>query len=74
MPASRPSRGGRRTNHNQRGDVLARKNYSFEKRQRELAKKKKKEEKLKRKRDFGKDPGQGADAEAVKEKAPAEGE
>jgi cell division protein FtsB len=36
---------------NREGVTLARTNYSFEKRQKELAKKKKKEEKLQRKRE-----------------------
>ena len=39
---------------------MAKPNYSFEKRQRELAKKKKKEEKLKEKEARKANPGQGA--------------
>ena len=40
---------------------MAKPNYSFEKRQRELAKKKKKEEKLKEKEARKTNPGQGVD-------------
>jgi hypothetical protein len=40
---------------------VAKPNYSFEKRQRELAKKKKKEEKLKEKAERKSSPGQPAD-------------
>ena len=40
---------------------MAKPNYSFEKRQRELAKKKKKEEKLKEKAERKSVPGQGDD-------------
>jgi len=39
------------SNEQKEGVILARTNYSFEKRQKELAKKKKKEEKLQRKRE-----------------------
>ena len=54
---------------------MAKQNYSFEKRQRELAKKKKKEEKLKEK--AGRKVGEGApedtpDEEATTGAAPAE--
>lgn len=56
---------------------MAKPNYSFEKRQRELAKKKKKEEKLKEK--AGRKPGteSGGDASSVEQASgstPAEGQ
>ncbi len=56
---------------------MAKPNYSFEKRQRELAKKKKKEEKLKEK--AGRKVGEGAsddtpDEETATDAAPAEGQ
>lgn len=40
---------------------MARTNYSFEKRQKEIAKKKKKEEKLKRKREKNEEGGTGSE-------------
>ena len=43
---------------------MAKPNYSFEKRQRELAKKKKKEEKAREKADRKAHPGQGGDGSA----------
>lgn len=43
---------------------MAKPNYSFEKRQRELAKKKKKEEKAREKADRKTSPGQGGEAPA----------
>ncbi len=55
---------------------MAKPNYSFEKRQRELAKKKKKEEKLKEKagRKVGEGaPEDGVDEEPATEAAPADG-
>lgn len=42
---------------------MAKPNYSFEKRQRELAKKKKKEEKLREKAERKANPGQGPSAD-----------
>jgi hypothetical protein len=56
---------------------MAKPNYSFEKRQRELAKKKKKEEKLKEKagRKVGDaSPDDAPDDEATTDPAPAEGQ
>ena len=56
---------------------MAKPNYSFEKRQRELAKKKKKEEKLKEKagRKAGDPaPGDAPDGAAAVESAPVEGQ
>ena len=56
---------------------MAKPNYSFEKRQRELAKKKKKEEKAREKADRKAHPGQGgegpADEAAGNDSAAAEG-
>jgi hypothetical protein len=56
---------------------MAKPNYSFEKRQRELAKKKKKEEKAREKADRKSNPGQGgeapADGPAGNDSAAAEG-
>ncbi len=55
---------------------MAKPNYSFEKRQRELAKKKKKEEKVKEKagRKVGEGtPDDGVDDESTTEAAPADG-
>src|SRR5690606_3448477 len=49
----------RRTRHPQQGELVAKPNYSYEKRQRELAKKKKKEEKEAKKRDARGEPGPG---------------
>lgn len=43
---------------------MAKPNYSFEKRQREIAKKKKKEEKLRRKQEKDAAPTDAADAES----------
>jgi hypothetical protein len=55
---------------------MAKPNYSFEKRQRELAKKKKKEEKAREKADRKAHPGSGdapADDAAANDTAPSEG-
>ena len=53
---------------------MAKPNYSFEKRQRELAKKKKQEEKRQRKAahrtDAGETPGQGADTATAEQVPP----
>lgn len=49
---------------------MAKPNYSFEKRQRELAKKKKKEEKLKEK--AGRKTGDGAPDDAPEQETPAD--
>lgn len=54
---------------------MAKPNYSFEKRQRELAKKKKKEEKLKEKELRKTSPGQGDEpADGQPQETPSEGQ
>ena len=54
-----------------RSDPLAKPNFEYQKRQKELEKKKKKEEKLQRKLETKNAPGEGAAPEAADAPAPA---
>ncbi len=49
---------------------MARTNYSFEKRQKEIAKKKKKDEKLKRKMEKQNEPAEESPANGIPEETP----
>lgn len=61
-------------NTNQRSDNLAKTNFQYEKRQKELEKKRKKEEKLKRKSDQGSQPAESPDQPAQGDAPPPEPE